>query len=147
MSMRKLNLFRGWSFIRHMPSILSVFTDGSCTLLHNFSSFIRRDRDPQENSKRCYQGVRRSLIQFPHSLQAPIVPRDVSNLRRSYKIEESRRERPRRRSRRPVDAGRVVRRADLLLWQHCRSVPLVSYLKIFFNRSSWDTSIGNKYVG
>lgn len=41
--------------VRHMPSILSVFTDGSCTLFLNFSSFVRRDRDPQENSKRCYQ--------------------------------------------------------------------------------------------
>lgn len=88
----------------------------------------------QENSKRCYQGGVRRSDPIPSRLQAPIVPRDVSNLRRSYKIEESWCERSQRRSRRSVDAGRVVRRTDLLLWQHCRSVPFVSYLKFIFNK-------------
>ena len=120
--------------VRHMPSILSVLTDGSCTLFLNFSSFVRRDRDPRENSEKDVQGGVRRSDPIPARLQAaPIVPRDVSNLRRSYKIEESWCERPQRRSRRPVDAGRVVRRTDLLLRQHCRSVPFVSYLKFIFD--------------
>lgn len=75
--------------VRHMPSILSVFKDGSCTFFLNFSSFIRRDRDPRKTRKDVIRGGVRRSDPIPSRLQAPIVPRDVSNLRRSYKIEES----------------------------------------------------------
>lgn len=145
--MRKLNLFRGWSFIRHMPSTLSVFTDGSCTLLHNFSSFIRRDRDPQENSKRCYQGVRRSLIQFPAQFtgsysstrrvesSAIVQNRGIPTWASSKKIKTL------RRRRQSCPAGWSSPLATLPLCA-TRLVPENIFQSIKF----WDTGIGNSML-
>lgn len=53
--------------VRHMPSILSVLTDGSCTLFLNFSSFVRRDRDPRENSEKDVQGGGEAIRSNPRA--------------------------------------------------------------------------------
>lgn len=56
--------------VRHMPSILSVFKDGSCTFFLNFSSFIRRDRDPRKTRKDVIRGgeaIRSNSLTFTGS--------------------------------------------------------------------------------